>query len=88
LSHPLSRTSSKSSPFGLTLQRHFERFPPFKLAEPAFTMGAVGLIVAVFMIVHKDEKVSLFALGFGETALHEQASLRQSQGRRFFLNLI
>jgi hypothetical protein len=51
-------------------------------------MGSVGLVVAVFMIVYKDEKVSLFALGFGETALHEQASLRQSQRRRFFLNLI
>jgi hypothetical protein len=51
-------------------------------------MRAVGLVVPVFMIVYKDEKVSLFALGFGETALHEQASLRQSQGRRFFLNLI
>ena len=51
-------------------------------------MGSVGLVVAIFMIIHKDEKVSLFALGFWETALHEQASLRQSQGRRFFLNLI
>ena len=51
-------------------------------------MGAVGLVVAVFMIVYQDEKVSLFALGFGETALHEQSSLRESQGRRFFLNLI
>jgi hypothetical protein len=51
-------------------------------------MGAVGLIVAACMIVHEDEKVSLLALGFGETALHEQASLRQSQGRRFFLNFI
>ena len=51
-------------------------------------MGAVGLIVPVFIVVDEDEKVSLLALGFGETALHEQASLRQSQGRRFFLNLI
>ena len=51
-------------------------------------MGAVGLIVAGCMIVHQDEKVSLLALGFGETALHEQASLRESQGRGFFLNLI
>jgi hypothetical protein len=40
------------------------------------------------VIVHEEEKVSLLALGFGETALHEQASLRQSQSRRFFLNLI
>jgi hypothetical protein len=51
-------------------------------------MGSVGLIVPLYMIVHEDEKVSLVALGFGETALHEQASLRQSQDRRFFLNLI
>lgn len=51
-------------------------------------MGAVGLIVPVCMIFDEEEKVSLLALGFGETALHEQAGLRQSQGRRFFLNLI
>ena len=50
-------------------------------------MGAVGLIVPVFIVIDEDEKISLLALGFGETALHEQASLRQSQGRRFFLNL-
>ena len=47
-------------------------------------MGAVGLIVAVGMVVHEDEQVSLLAPGFRETALHEQSGLRQSQGRRFF----
>jgi hypothetical protein len=62
----------------LALQRRFERFPLFKLFESAFTMGSVGLIVPLCVIVDEEEKVSLLALGFRETALHEQASLRQS----------
>jgi hypothetical protein len=36
----------------LTLQRHFESFPFFEFIKATFTMGLIGLVVALLMIAH------------------------------------
>jgi hypothetical protein len=68
----------------LALQRRFKRFPLFQFFEAAFTVRAVGLIVAPSMVAEQEQKVSGLAFGLRKTALHEQACLRQGQRRRFF----
>jgi hypothetical protein len=51
----------------LTLQRHFESFPFFEFFEAAFTMGLIGLVVALLMIAHAFQNVGRFPLRIRQT---------------------
>jgi len=51
----------------LTLQRHFESFPFFEFFKAAFTMGLIGLVVALLMIVHAFQNVGRFPLRIRQT---------------------
>ena len=54
----------------LALQRRVEGFPFFEFFEAAFTMGAVGLIVAPCVIFHQNHQVGRFAFGLRKAAFH------------------
>ena len=56
--------------FHLTLQRRVEGCPFFEFFEAAFTMGAVGLIVAPCVIFHQNHQVGRFAFGLRKAAFH------------------
>ena len=51
----------------LSLQRHFESFPFFEFFKAAFTMGLIGLVVALLMIVHAFQNVGRFPLRIRQT---------------------
>ena len=51
----------------LALQRHFESFPFFEFFKAAFTMGLIGLVVALLMIVHAFQNVGRFPLRIRQT---------------------
>ena len=51
----------------ITLQRHFESFPFFEFFKAAFTMGLIGLVVALLMIVHAFQNVGRFPLRIRQT---------------------
>ena len=51
----------------LALQRHFESFPFFEFFKATFTMGLVGLVVALLMIAHEFQNVLRLPFWIGQT---------------------
>ncbi len=58
---------SRNTVSDITLQRHFESFPFFEFFKAAFTMGLIGLVVALLMIVHAFQNVGRFPLRIRQT---------------------
>jgi hypothetical protein len=51
----------------LTLQRQFESFPFFEFFEAAFTMGLIGLVIALLIIAHELQNVLRFPFRIRQT---------------------
>ena len=50
--------------------RRFEGFPFFEFLDAAFTVGSVGLMVALCMVLDQYQNVAGLAFGLRKTALH------------------
>ena len=68
----------------LSLQRHIESFPFFEFTEAAFTMGLIGLVIALLMIAHESQNVLRFPFRIGQSPFDQLPGLRQCQGWSFF----
>src|SRR6266478_4563824 len=81
------RSSDAGAHFRLKLRRGSQGFPSFEFFHGSLPVRTVSLIVALLMVIEQESAVAGLVIGLRKTALQQQARLRQSQCRRFFLNL-